>query len=73
MVIDREKWAWAQQEYYKTHGWDDLGFITEDKARELKIEDILPDMESGKTIIRQWLDSDKKAVTPMFVPRGLRK
>ncbi len=73
MVIDREKWAWAQQEYYKTHGWDELGFITEDKARELKIEDVLPDMECGKKIIRQWLDSDKKAVTPMFVPTGLKK
>ena len=48
MTVDREKWAWAQQEYYRLHGWDSDGFITDDKARELDIPEIVKDMKEGK-------------------------
>ncbi len=48
MVIDREKWTWAQQEYYRLHGWDSDGFITESKALEMDLPEIVPDMLSGK-------------------------
>jgi len=50
LKLDREKWAWAQQDYYKHHGWDSEGFITPEKAQELSIEEIIPDMEQGKAI-----------------------
>jgi aldehyde:ferredoxin oxidoreductase len=58
MVIDRDKWKWAQQEYYRYHGWDELGFIKPEKAKELSIEDIIPDMEKGKNICREWLKNN---------------
>lgn len=72
-VLDHDKWAWAQQEYYKCHGWDELGFITPEKAKELGIEAIVPDMESGKKICKEWLKSGKAPITPMFIPENVRK
>ena len=55
LKIDRHDWAWAQQEYYKLHGWDDAGFITTEKAKELRIPEIIPDMESGKKIFLKYI------------------
>jgi aldehyde:ferredoxin oxidoreductase len=57
LKLDRDKWAWAQQEYYKLHGWDDAGFITPEKAEELGIEEIVPDMEKGKKVFVDWVKS----------------
>lgn len=54
LKIDRDAWAWAQQEYYRLHGWDDAGFITEEKARELGLEEIVSDMEEGRKIFLEW-------------------
>jgi len=71
--IDRDKWAWAQQEYYKCHGWDELGFITPEKATELGIEEIIPDIAKGKEICAKWLKSDAKPTTPVFIPEAARK
>ena len=71
--IDRDKWAWAQQEYYKCHGWDKYGFITPEKAKELNLEEIIPDMEKGKEICIKWLKSGKKPTTPVFIPKEFRK
>ena len=48
--LDATQWAWAQQEYYKFKGWDKDGFITPETAKELGIEEIVPDMEKGKKI-----------------------
>ncbi|MCE5276098.1 MAG: aldehyde ferredoxin oxidoreductase C-terminal domain-containing protein, partial [Deltaproteobacteria bacterium] len=71
--IDREKWAWAQQEYYKCHGWDEYGFISPEKAKDLGLDEIIPDMEKGKEICKKWLKSGKKATTPVFIPEAFRK
>lgn len=48
--IDREQWTWAQSEYYRYHRWDDDGFITEETAKDLGIEEIIPDIQKGKAI-----------------------
>ncbi len=56
MKLDRDEWAWAQTEYYKFHGWDRDGFISPQKATELGIENIIPDMKGGKKIYNAWLD-----------------
>jgi len=53
--LDREKWAWAQKEYYRLHGWDEHGFITPEKATQLGIPEISPDMETGKKIFSEWM------------------
>lgn len=53
--LDREEWAWAQTEYYEFHGWDREGFITPAKAKELGIDEIIPDMKSGKAIYERWV------------------
>jgi len=58
--IDREQWEWAQSEYYRLHGWDDDGFITPEKAKELGIEEIIPDMEKGKQLYKEYLATQKK-------------
>ncbi len=55
LKIDRKKWAWAQSEYYRLHGWDNDGFITPEKAKELGIEEIIPDMEEGKKIYMEYM------------------
>ena len=54
LKLDRKQWAWAQQEYYKYHGWDEDGFITPDKARDLDLEEIIPDMEAGKKLYKKY-------------------
>ena len=48
MTVNREKWGWAQQEYYRLHGWDSDGFIAAEKAKELDIPEIEKDMKEGK-------------------------
>jgi aldehyde:ferredoxin oxidoreductase len=55
LKLDREQWAWAQQEYYRLHGWDEDGFITPEKAKELELDEIIPDMEGGKKIYKDWI------------------
>lgn len=55
LKLDRKEWAWAQQEYYSLKGWDDDGFITAEKASELDIPEIIPDMKKGKKIYKEWL------------------
>lgn len=50
LKLDREQWAWAQNEYYKYHGWDEDGFITDAKLRELGLGHIIPDIENGRKI-----------------------
>ena len=72
-TLDREKWAWAQQEYYKVKNWDELGFITPERAKELDIEEIIPDVKKGKEIAVKWLKSGKKPTTPVFIPEAVRK
>jgi len=72
-TLDRDKWTWAQQEYYKCHGWDELGFITDEKAKELGIEEIIPDIAKGKAIAVKWLKSGAKPTTPVFIPEAARK
>ncbi|HUT04697.1 MAG TPA: hypothetical protein VM163_12495 [bacterium] len=47
--------AWPKREYYKPHGWHDYGFITPDKAQPLGLAEIIPDMQSGKTIYKKWV------------------
>ncbi len=59
MKLDRKEWEWAQKEYYKQHGWDEDGFITPEKAEELGIQEIIPDMKSGKKIYKKWLKEQK--------------
>jgi len=53
LKLDRERWAWAQEEYYRLHGWDEDGFILPEKARALGIEEIIDDMRAGKEIYRR--------------------
>ncbi|MBU0763589.1 MAG: aldehyde ferredoxin oxidoreductase family protein [Bacteroidetes bacterium] len=60
LKLDREQWAWAQQEYYKLKGWDSVGFITPEKAKELGIKEIVPDVEKGKTKCIKWLKKQVK-------------
>ncbi len=55
LKLDREQWAWAQQEYYALKNWDNFGFITDDKALDLDIPEIIPDMEKGKKIFSDWV------------------
>jgi len=50
--LDRAEWAWAQSEYYKYHNWDEDGFISADKLRELGLEQIIPDLEAGRTLYK---------------------
>ncbi len=59
--IDRKEWEWAQSEYYRLHGWDEDGFITPEKAKELGIEEIIEDIAKGKELYRQYLASKGKA------------
>jgi len=55
LKLDRQEWAWAQQEYYALKGWDEDGFITAEKATELDIAEIIPDMKKGKQIYEKWI------------------
>jgi len=55
LKLNRKEWAWAQKEYYKLHGWDEDGFITSEKAKELDLPEIIPDMKSGKRIYEKWV------------------
>lgn len=55
--LDRKEWAWAQQEYYKHKGWDSVGFITPEKAKDLGIEEIIDDVKIGKEICLDWLET----------------
>ncbi|MFY9399544.1 MAG: aldehyde ferredoxin oxidoreductase family protein [Desulfomonilia bacterium] len=71
--IPRDKWVWAQQEYYKCHGWDEYGFITPEKAKELGLGHIMSDIKKGKEICIKWLKSGKEPTTPVFIPEELRK
>ncbi len=56
LKLDRDKWARAQQEYYRLHGWDEDGFISPEKATELSIEEIIPDMKAGKRRFFELMD-----------------
>lgn len=58
--LDRDKWEWAQKEYYKLHGWDKDGFITPEKAKELGIEEILSEVEEGKKIYKNYMGKLKE-------------
>jgi len=60
LKIDRNEWAWAQSEYYRLHNWDKDGFITPEKAKDLGIAEITPDIEAGKKIYKEWLEKAKK-------------
>jgi len=60
LKIDRDEWAWAQSEYYRLHNWDEDGFITPEKAMDLGIEEIVPDIEAGKRIYREWLENAQR-------------
>ncbi len=60
LKIDRKEWAWAQEEYYRYHGWDNDGFITPEKARELDIPEIIPDIEKGKELYFEYLKKQGK-------------
>lgn len=55
--IDRKEWEKAQLEYYRLHEWDEDGFITPEKAKDLGIEEIIEDMAKGKELYRQYLAS----------------
>ncbi|HBC94238.1 MAG TPA: aldehyde ferredoxin oxidoreductase [Pelotomaculum sp.] len=59
LKIDRKEWEWAQDEYYMYHGWDKEGFITPEKASELGIEEIIPAMESGRKLYREYLKQNQ--------------
>jgi len=48
--INREDWEWALDEYYRKHGWDKNGFISDEKAKEMDIPEIIPDMAHGRKI-----------------------
>jgi aldehyde:ferredoxin oxidoreductase len=54
-VLDRAKWAWAQQEYYRLHGWDEDGFLSAAKAAELGIPEVVPDMSAGKALYQAYI------------------
>ncbi|MDN5345139.1 MAG: aldehyde:ferredoxin oxidoreductase [Clostridia bacterium] len=60
LKLNREEWAWAQSEYYRYHGWDDQGFVTAEKARELGIDDILPDLEKGRRLYDAYIKQQSK-------------
>jgi aldehyde:ferredoxin oxidoreductase len=60
LKIDRDEWSWAQSEYYRLHNWDGDGFITPEKARDLGIEEIVPGIEAGKRIYKEWLENTSK-------------
>lgn len=60
LKLDRDEWAWAQETYYKLHGWDEDGFITPEKAKELDIEEIIPDVEKGKEIYEEYMSDLKE-------------
>lgn len=57
--INREEWKWAQSEYYRLHGWDEDGFITPEKAKELDIEEIILDIKSGKKLYMTYMEKIK--------------
>lgn len=59
MKIDRKVWEWEQDEYYMYHGWDKEGFITDEKLKELDLEDVIPDMEHGRKLYREYLEQHK--------------
>ena len=56
--LNRDEWAWAQSEYYKYHNWDEEGFISADKLRELDLNQVIPDMEAGRILYK--MDISKK-------------
>ena len=56
-VLNREQWAWAQQEYYRLHGWDSDGFISPQKATELNIAEIIPAMASGRKLYEKYVEN----------------
>lgn len=60
MKIDRDQWSWAQDEYYRLHNWDQDGFITPEKARELDLEEIIPDLEAGKKLYLEYVKKQVK-------------
>lgn len=59
-TLDREQWAWAQSEYYRYHGWDDNGFISDEKLKELGLEEIIPDMENGRKLYEEFIKDNRK-------------
>lgn len=59
LKIDRKEWAWAQDEYYRYHDWDNEGFISPEKAKELGLEEIIPDMVVGKKLYKEYMESKK--------------
>jgi aldehyde:ferredoxin oxidoreductase len=68
--LDRKQWAWAQQEYYRLHGWDSDGFITAEKAKELDLPEIIPDMVSGKALYKKYVDRGPILYTKYVADRG---
>jgi len=54
-TLDREQWAWAQSEYYRCHDWDENGFISDEKLKELGLEEVIPDMENGRKLYEAYI------------------
>jgi aldehyde:ferredoxin oxidoreductase len=59
LKLDRDQWAWAQQEYYRLHGWDEEGFILPSKAEELGVPELVSDMEQGRERYRKFMADSK--------------
>jgi len=55
LKIPRDDWEWALSEYYMYHGWDDNGFISDEKAKELDIPEIIPDMNKGRELYQEYM------------------
>lgn len=72
-VIDRDKFERSVQEYYRIHGWDELGFITPEKAEALDLKEIIPDMEEGRAICEKWLKGGDEPISPQFIPGKFRE
>lgn len=51
--IDRKEWDWAKAEYYRLHEWDENGFISDEKLKELGLDALIPDMEKGRQLFKE--------------------
>ncbi len=58
--ISREDYEWALDEYYRISGMDKHGFVTEEKLKELGLEEVIPDIQRGKQRYMKWLEKVKE-------------
>lgn len=60
-VLNREKWEWAQSEYYKLHGWEvETGFLSPEKLKDLGMDDVTNDLEGPRREFKARLKPKKE-------------